>query len=150
MVCTYALYLVGALFSILFLSHVALVAVSASTMIGIVASIGGVRQWLAGTVPAQTIGGILIGLAALTLAQDASGAVVTALAGSAARPSGASRVDRRPGAGGSGDADRWGAAVAAQDAGVRDRRGAVAPIRPDPHRARGHHRVPADRDRLTA
>ena len=85
MVYTYALYLVGAPFSVLFLSYVALVAVSASTMIGIVASIDGeqVRQRLAGGVPARTIGGILIGLAVLTLAQDASGAVATALAGGA-------------------------------------------------------------------
>jgi hypothetical protein len=85
LVYTYALYLVGAPFSVLFLSYVALVAVSASTMIGIIASIDGeqVRQRLAGGVPARTSGGILIGLAVVTLAQDASGAIATALAGGA-------------------------------------------------------------------
>ena len=85
MLYTYALYLVGAPFSALFLAYVALVAVIAYTMIGIVASIDGeqVRQRLDGVVPARTIGGILIGLAVLTLAQDAGGAVVTALAGGA-------------------------------------------------------------------
>jgi len=85
MLYTYALYLVGAPFSVLFLPYVALVALSAYTTIGIVASIDGeqVRQRLAGIVPARTIGGILIGLAILTLAQDATGAVVTALASGA-------------------------------------------------------------------
>jgi len=85
MLYTYALYLVGAPFSVLFLFYVALVAVSAYTTIGIVASIDGeqVRQRLDGVVPTRTIGGILVGLAVLTLAQDASGAVVTALAGGA-------------------------------------------------------------------
>jgi len=82
---TYALYLVGAPFSTLFLAYVALVAFSAYTTIGIVASIDGeqVRQRLVSVIPARTIGGILIGLAILTLAQDASGAVVTALASGA-------------------------------------------------------------------
>ena len=85
MVYTYALYLVGTPFNALFLAYIALVAVSASTMIGIVANIDGeqVRQQLGGVVPARTIGAILIGLAILTLAQDASGALVTALAGGA-------------------------------------------------------------------
>jgi hypothetical protein len=82
MVYTYTFYLVGAPFSALFLPSIALVAVSASTMIGIVASIDGerVRQRLGSAVPARTIGAILIGLAILTLAQDASGALLTALA----------------------------------------------------------------------
>jgi len=82
---TYALYLVGAPFSALFLPYVALVAVSAYTTIGIVASMDGeqVRQRLASVVPARTVGGILVGLAFLTLAQDAGGAIVTALAGGA-------------------------------------------------------------------
>jgi hypothetical protein len=85
MVYTYALYLVGAPFSVLFLPYIALVAVSASTIISIVVSIDGeqVRLRLRGVVPARAIGVILIGLAILTLAQDASGAVVTALAGGA-------------------------------------------------------------------
>jgi hypothetical protein len=85
MVYTYALYLVGAPFSVLFLAYVAIVAVSGFTLIGVVASIDGeqVRQRCGGAVPARTIGAILIGLAILTLAQDASGAVITALAGGA-------------------------------------------------------------------
>jgi hypothetical protein len=80
---TYALYLVGAPFSALFLAYVGLVALSAYTTIGIVASIDAeqVRQRLAGVVPARTVGGILVGLAFLTLAQDAGGALVSALAG---------------------------------------------------------------------
>ncbi len=80
---TYTLYLVGAPFSALFLPHVALVALSAYTTIGLVANVDGdaVRQRLAGVVPARTVGGILVALALLTLAQDASGALVTALAG---------------------------------------------------------------------
>jgi hypothetical protein len=84
-VYTYALYLVGAPFSALFLPYIALVAVSAATMIGIVASIDGeqVRQRLGSVIPARIIGALLIGLAILTLVQDASGAVVTALAGAA-------------------------------------------------------------------
>jgi hypothetical protein len=87
MVYTYALYLVGTPFSVLFLAYIALVAVSASTMIGIVANIDGerVRQRLGGVVPARAIGAILIGLAVLTLVQDASGTVVIALAGGAPR-----------------------------------------------------------------
>lgn len=62
MVYTYALYLVGTPFSVLFLPYIALVAVSAATMIGIVANIDGerVRQRLGGVVPARTIGAILI------------------------------------------------------------------------------------------
>jgi hypothetical protein len=84
LVYTYALYLVGAPFSVLFLFYIAIVVASGFTLIGVVASIDGeqVRQRL-GAVPARTIGAILIGLAILTLAQDASGAVVTALAGGA-------------------------------------------------------------------
>lgn len=82
---TYAQYLVGAPFSALFLPYVALVALSAYTTIGLVASVDGdaVRQRLAGVVSARTVGGILVGLAFLTLAQDAGGAVATALAGGA-------------------------------------------------------------------
>jgi hypothetical protein len=52
-------------------------------MIGIVANIDGERLRLGGVIPARTIGAILIGLAILKLMQDASGAVVTALAGGA-------------------------------------------------------------------
>jgi len=82
---TYALYAIGAPFSALFLPYVALMALSAYTMIGLVASIDGaqVRQRLTDAVPARVVGGILVGLAGLTLAQDAGGALVTALAGGA-------------------------------------------------------------------
>src|SRR4051812_22480978 len=54
-------------------------------MIGIVANIDGerLRLRLGGVIPSRTIGAILIGLAILTLMQDASGAVVTALASGA-------------------------------------------------------------------
>jgi len=78
----YMLYLVGAPFSVLFLLYVPLVALSAYAIIGLVSSIDGeqVRWQLADVVPARIVGGILIGLAFLTLAQDASGAFVTALA----------------------------------------------------------------------
>ena len=80
---TYALYLLGAPFRALFLLHVALVSLSAFTTIAVVASVDGeaVRRRLAGIVPARTVGGLLVGLACLTLAQDAGGAVVSALAG---------------------------------------------------------------------
>ncbi len=76
---TYTTYLVGAPFNILFLPYVALVALSAYSIIGLVACIDGelVRQRLAGVVPARTVGVILIVLGLLTLAQDASGAVGT-------------------------------------------------------------------------
>jgi hypothetical protein len=81
----YVLYLVGAPFSVLFLLYISLVTLSAYAMIGLVASIDGerVRQRLANVVPARVVGGILVGFAFLTLAQDASGAFITALAGSA-------------------------------------------------------------------
>jgi hypothetical protein len=80
---TYAQYAIGAPFGVLFLSHVALTALSGYTTIGLVASIDGaaVRRRLAGRVPARTAGGILVGLALLTVAQDAGGAAATALAG---------------------------------------------------------------------
>lgn len=80
---TYVHYLVGAPFSALFLGYVAIVALSASTTIGLVASIDGdtVRQRLAVAVPRRLVGGLLVGLALLTLGQDGGGAVTTALAG---------------------------------------------------------------------
>jgi hypothetical protein len=79
---TYTQYAVGAPFDILFLPYVALVAVSAYTLIGLIASIPGedVRRQLTGFVPARTVGGILVGLALLTLAQDAGGALAAAMA----------------------------------------------------------------------
>ena len=77
----YVLYVVGAPFSVLFLLYVPLVTLSAFTIIGLVSSIDGeeVRRRLAGAVPARTIGAVLVVLALLTLAQDASGALLTAL-----------------------------------------------------------------------
>ena len=80
---TYALYLVGAPFNALFLVYVGLVVVSVYTAIGILASVDGelVRHRLAGSVPARTIGGVLIVLAMLTLAQDGRGAVLSTLTG---------------------------------------------------------------------
>lgn len=80
---TYTLYLVGAPFGPLFLVYVLLVTLSAYTIIGLIASIDGraVRARLIGMVPARTIGLILVGLALLTLGQDAGGAVATALGG---------------------------------------------------------------------
>jgi hypothetical protein len=82
---TYSLSLVGAPFSVLFLPFVLLVSLSAYTTIGLIASINGsqVRRRLAGGVPARVVAGILVGLALLTIAQDASGAILTAIAGTA-------------------------------------------------------------------
>lgn len=84
-VYTYTLYVIGAPFSALFLPYVALVALSVYTTIGLITSIDGesVPQRLTQVVPARVVGGILVALACLTLAQDASGALVTALAGGA-------------------------------------------------------------------
>jgi hypothetical protein len=82
---TYVQYLVGAPFSALFLGYVAIVALSAYTTIGLVASIDGdaVRQRLTGAVRPRLVGGLLVSLALLTVGQDAGGAVATALAGGA-------------------------------------------------------------------
>lgn len=80
---TYVTYVAGAPFSVLFVPYAGLVAMSAYTTAGIVASIDAsqVRQRLSGSVPARTAGGILVALALLTVGQDASGAIATALAG---------------------------------------------------------------------
>jgi hypothetical protein len=77
----YVLYLTGAPFSVLFLVYVPLVTLSAFTTIGLVSSIDGeeVRRRLSDAVPARVIGAILVVLGLLTLAQDASGALITAL-----------------------------------------------------------------------
>ena len=82
---TYVHYLVGAPFSALFLGYVAIVVLSAYTTIGLVASIDGdtVRQRLSGAVRPRLVGGLLVGLALLTVGQDGGGAVATALAGGA-------------------------------------------------------------------
>jgi hypothetical protein len=85
MLYTYAIYLVGAPFGPLFLAYVALIALSAFTIVSLLASIDAdaVGRRLSGVVLARTVGGLLVGVAALTLAQDASGAIATALAGGA-------------------------------------------------------------------
>lgn len=81
----YVLYLVGAPFSVLFVAYVPLVTLSAYTIIGLVSSIDGegVRRRLSSAVPARVIGATLVVLGLLTLGQDASGALLTALAGGA-------------------------------------------------------------------
>jgi hypothetical protein len=63
----YVSYAIGVPFSVLFLVYVLLVALSAYTLIGLVASIDAqaVRQRLAGDVPEKVTGGILAGLAIL-------------------------------------------------------------------------------------
>jgi hypothetical protein len=83
LVYTYVHYLVGAPFSALFLGYVAIVALSASTTIGLLTDIDGdaLRLRLSGAVRSRFVGGVLMGLALLTIGQDASGAVSTALSG---------------------------------------------------------------------
>ena len=83
---TYTQYLLGAPFGPLFLAHILLVVLSAYATITLLAGLDAdsLRQRLAGAVPARTAGGILVALALLTLGQDASGAVATALAGGGA------------------------------------------------------------------
>lgn len=78
----YVLCLTGAPFSVLFLVYVPLVTLSAFTIIGVVSSTDGeeVRRRLSATVPARAIGALLVVLGLLTLAQDTTGALVTALA----------------------------------------------------------------------
>jgi hypothetical protein len=63
----YVAYAIGVPFDVLFLAYVVLVALSAYTLIGLVASIdaAAVRQRLAGAVPERVAGGILVGLAIL-------------------------------------------------------------------------------------
>lgn len=65
----YAIYLVGAPFTVLVFAYVALVVLTASTLIGIVAGIDGeeVRRRLAGA-PARSIGGALVAIALLAYA----------------------------------------------------------------------------------
>jgi hypothetical protein len=67
----------GALIGLLF--YVPLVTLSAFTTISLVSSIDGEKVWrrLSGAVPARVIGAILVVLGLLTLAQDASGALIT-------------------------------------------------------------------------
>ena len=81
----YLLYLIGAQFSELFLLYVPIVTLSAYAIIALIASIDGeaVKQRLGSTVPARALGGTLVALALLTLAQDGSGAFITALSANA-------------------------------------------------------------------
>lgn len=76
----YVPYVIGVPFNVLFLPYLALVALSAYTLIGLVASIDGeaVRQRLTGFVPARTSGGILVGLAILIIVRQIA-VIVTAL-----------------------------------------------------------------------
>jgi hypothetical protein len=78
----YVLYLTDAPFSVLFLVYVPLVTLSAFTISGVVSSTDGeeVRRRLSATVPARAIGALLVVLGLLTLAQDTTGALVSALA----------------------------------------------------------------------
>lgn len=77
-------YLISVPFSVLFLPYLALVTLSAFTLIGLVASIDGeaVRQRLQGFVPARASAGILLGLAILILVRQTA-LIVAALAGQA-------------------------------------------------------------------
>lgn len=78
----YAFYVIGLPVTALFLPYVAIVVLSAYTILGLVASVdsNAVRERLAGHVPRRTAGAILIGLAVLFIAMDAC-AVVAMLAG---------------------------------------------------------------------
>jgi hypothetical protein len=83
---TYATYLIGAPFSLLFVGYALLVALSGFTTISLLTVIDreAVCEQLQAQLPARLIGGLLVVLALLTLAQDASGAVSTALSGETA------------------------------------------------------------------
>jgi len=77
----YVPYAIGVPFNVLFLPYLTLVALSAYTLIGVVASIDGklVRQRLTGFVPARTSAGILVSLAILIIVRQTA-LIVTALA----------------------------------------------------------------------
>jgi hypothetical protein len=76
----YLAYAIGVPFNVQFLAYVLLVALSAYTLIGLVASIDAeaVGQRLAGAVPARLAGGILVGITVLFTLMNL-GRVVTAL-----------------------------------------------------------------------
>jgi hypothetical protein len=78
---TYTIYVISAPFSVLFLAYVSLVALGGFTTIGLVTAIDStaIRRRLAGAIPARILGGLLVVLGLLTVAQDATGALVTAL-----------------------------------------------------------------------
>jgi hypothetical protein len=72
---TYAIYLIGAPFSLLFLLYALLVALSVFTTIALMITIASerVRERLAPAVPVRLVGGLLAVLALATIVQDASG-----------------------------------------------------------------------------
>jgi hypothetical protein len=82
----YLAYVFGLPFSILFLPHLALVALSAYTVVGLVAAIERreVQRRLSGVVPERLAGGVLVGLGALSLLRVV--AVVVAALGSRSTP----------------------------------------------------------------
>lgn len=145
----YVLYLTGAPFSVLFLVYVPLVTLSAFTIIGVVSSTDGeeVRR-LSASVPARAIGALLVVLGLLTLAQDTTGALVTALADDApadpaARPVWISDLALQAPA-----VIVGGAAMASSAAWVCGRGGAAAAVRPQRRRIRGRHGARIRPDRL--
>jgi hypothetical protein len=76
----YVAYVIAVPFGALFLPHLLLATLSAYTLIGLMVSIDGqtVRQRLMGIVPARTSGGILVGLAILTVLRQTA-LIVTAV-----------------------------------------------------------------------
>jgi hypothetical protein len=87
-VCDYGYYVLGAPFNWLFLPYLALITLSAYTMIGIVVSIDGaaVRERLASTVPARWVGGSLAGLAVLFTILWTAMSVVALVSGTSLDP----------------------------------------------------------------
>jgi hypothetical protein len=85
---TYTHYLIAAPLNAMFLAYVSIVSLSAFTAIGLVASIDReqVREGFGGAVPARVVGGILIGLALMTLAQDGGGSVGAIVSGTHVDP----------------------------------------------------------------
>jgi hypothetical protein len=86
---TYTTYLVGAPFGPLFLAYILLVVLEALVAADVLTSVEShaLRDRLIGAVPARSIGALQVAFALMTLAQDATGAISTALAGpSAAAP----------------------------------------------------------------
>ena len=73
----YVPYVIGVPFNVLFLLYIALVTLSAYTLIGLVVSIDGeaVRRRLTGVVPARAAGGILAGLTILFIVRQIAVAV---------------------------------------------------------------------------
>jgi hypothetical protein len=87
-VYTYLQYSIAAPFTTSFPAHIGLVVLSACTLAMLLGAIDGeaVRERLAGTVPSRLLVGTMLGLGALTLAQDGAGALMTALDGVQTEP----------------------------------------------------------------